>query len=512
MHECSPLRRLMVEPPRKAAVKRLRALPALVLTLLLAVPAQAAWLPGLSAISGHLENGGAYRLNLGADLRAWSDLDERSLAALGGWLKGTALELAILQDGAQISQARMTDRGQELFLLQTAREPGLPRLSLRAEGMPAVTYLGSADSPPWQQLLGVNPLLPDPAGAETALKNIAAEALPHLLPYEKPVKTATTIKNAGRGASQLVYALKKEEALLFWQQAAPGLLPGLEALLKALLPWRADEISRDLGGLAPSGALTLKRILDKEGADLGLQLTGTLTLDDRNRRLTLFGGQSARGAYLSLKLPAARGQDTLEFQLSLAFSEGRLKGDWRFKEVTGKDAFSASGAIELRGLAEAEGECLTGSLTAKTSRNRNGERRRADYTLKPDVRFTGAWLSGTLEYFEEQDGRPSRALVLSLDGAPLETLDPMPVMSEINLSRADAGRLGLESARVRSALLPALKGFLLNLPDEIRYLVLHDLGRDRRAEDERTAPLQEESAPFTVAQDADPNPPKEENP
>ena len=59
MHECSPLRRLMVEPPRKAAVKRLRALPALVLTLLLAVPAQAAWLPGLSAISGHLENGGA---------------------------------------------------------------------------------------------------------------------------------------------------------------------------------------------------------------------------------------------------------------------------------------------------------------------------------------------------------------------------------------------------------------------------------------------------------------------
>ena len=128
------------------------------------------------------------------------------------------------------------------------------------------------------------------------------------------------------------------------------------------------------------------------------------------------------------------------------------------------------------------------------------------------MRFTGAWLSGTLEYFEEQDGRPSRALVLSLDGAPLETLDPMPVMSEINLSRADAGRLGLESARVRSALLPALKGFLLNLPDEIRYLVLHDLGRDRRAEDERTAPLQEESAPFTVAQDADPNPPKEENP
>ncbi|HPY94680.1 MAG TPA: hypothetical protein PLR12_04575, partial [Clostridia bacterium] len=123
-------------------MKRLRALPALVLTLLLAVPAQAAWLPGLSAISGHLENGGAYRLNLGADLRAWSDLDERSLAALGGWLKGTALELAILQDGAQISQARMTDRGQELFLLQTAREPGLPRLSLRAEGMPAVNYLG----------------------------------------------------------------------------------------------------------------------------------------------------------------------------------------------------------------------------------------------------------------------------------------------------------------------------------------------------------------------------------
>ena len=67
-------------------MKRLRALLALVLTLLLALPAQAAWLPGLSAISGHLENGGAYRLNLGADLRAWPDLDERSLAALGGWM------------------------------------------------------------------------------------------------------------------------------------------------------------------------------------------------------------------------------------------------------------------------------------------------------------------------------------------------------------------------------------------------------------------------------------------
>ncbi|MEJ1731452.1 hypothetical protein SMA90_34520, partial [Escherichia coli] len=83
-------------------------------------------------------------------------------------------------------------------------------------------------------------------------------------------------------------------------------------------------------------ALTLKRVLDQAGEDLGLQLTGNISLLGRRHRLTLFGGWSATGGYLSLKLPAARGNDTFELQLSLARQENRLKADWRFREVAGK--------------------------------------------------------------------------------------------------------------------------------------------------------------------------------
>lgn len=491
---------------------RLRALMALVLALsLLCAPALAGFSPGLDALGSRLA-GGAYQLSLSATLDTWPDLDPRSLSALQGWLEKARLDLVIQQEDA-FSQAALWQEDQQLLTLQTRGLDDQAWLALATPWMPPVSYVGPVDSPPGHTLLGLGPWLMDPHQAAQAAQALAREALPGLLPYEKPVKTALSIKNAGRGASQLVYALKAEEAQAYWATHAPRLLPRLEALLQALLPARAAWIGEALSTLSPDGALTLKRVLDQAGEDLGLQLTGNISLLGRRHRLTLFGGWSATGGYLSLKLPAARGNDTFELQLSLARQDNRLKADWRFREVAGKDRHSASGTLDLKSVAQEGGERLHGSLTAHSQRTLAGTRSKRDFTLKPELYLKEGALSGTLDISQQVDGRLARALTLSLQGQPHGPLTPLEAMSEIALHQAEESLVALERARVQTALLPALKGFLLALPDEVRYLVLHDIGRERRAlELSGVAPLADTDGPFTVMPEDGINPPKEEHP
>lgn len=483
------------------------------LCLLLLAASASAGIASLDALQNHVEVGGAYELSVSAQVKAWPDITGASLEAAQTWLNGKRLNLALEQEGAiHTGQAQLFSNDQAVLGFFTMEGPeGAGFQLMDANGAAATRYHSAEGLPPWQLLLGVDTFLPDWQHAQAALQAIADLALPHLLEMEKPVKTSTSIKNAGRGASQLVYAYKTAEAQALWDIVAPKALPELDKVFAALFPQYAQAASQSLRTLEMKGALTIKRILDKDGKDLGLQITGTFALDGANRKLTLFFGQSDTGAYLSFKLPATRGNDTLELQLSIPVEENELAADWRFKWVTGKDSLSTTGVIALKAKAAEAGETLSGSLTLKT-RQSGSLSRNTEYTVKPALAFDGLALSGTLAFQQKEGSSLDKDLVFTLNGEPVGPLQAPPALAIIEASALTPAQLLLEQARVQGAFLPQLTGFLSGLPQDQMRLILHDLGRVRRTNGDILLPPLDIAPAFTVTETTNPPQTKEDTP
>ena len=454
--------------------------------------------PALAQLQKGYEAGQAYELRVTARADAWPDVAEETLAAAGEWLKSAALTLSVRKTkDSETGLARLTGGGGTLFTLMAETRGGQADMTLEVPGSLAATrYVGEEGLPPWQQLLGMEPFLPDLAEAGDAVRDIAALSLPLLLPYEKAEKSSITIKNAGRGASQLVYALKADEAQALWEGAKPGLPAALGRLFSAV-PQAGEAFTRALETLSFTRAFTVKRILDAGGKDLGLQVTGTVETEGKARRLTLFGGRSGSGLYLSLKLPAARGGDTLEVQVSLATKSGSVKGDWRFKSVSGKETLEASGKVDLTESPEENGGRLQGKLTARLKLS-GAAKRTVDYELTPDILFRLGEAEGTLGFRELEGRTVLRDLAFSLGLAPVDGLAGPTALSEVWLAQAGEEQTALSARQVRRSLMPALKDFLFTQPLPARLLVLHDFGRERRTDGESVEPIGGGPAQFTV--------------
>lgn len=480
----------------------------LALTLLFVIPAYAGTLsfsPGLDTWGTAHEQGTSMNLKAQADLYAWPDLSPETLAAIKAWLAGRQLSLSV-QGKDSLAQLMAGDKA--LLSLMTGQEGQTAFLALDAhKGQPAARYVSGLDKPPWQALLGQDAWLPDLGAFDDAIRKLAQAALPHLAAFEKPVKTATSIKNVGSGKSQLVYTLKKEEAQAFWQAASGDLLPFMDAAIAAVSKKQARELSGSLRTMQPTGTLIIKRILDAEAQDIGLQITGTMEVDGKTRKLTLFGGVADKGLYISFKLPATRGNDTLSAQISFAWDKGNLTGDWRTALVLGKHRRNTTGSIALKSIMAEDGERVSGKLSL-TDRVSGEEKRTAEYVFTPDIRFTDSSLEGSLLFQEMAGKNVRRDIKLMLTGslgAPMTKLAPL---TEMDLRTATPEQIEAAAQKVKTALMPLITDDLLQLPLEIRKLILHDLGRDARTEGESVPVVTPDNNPFTVIDEST----KEETP
>ncbi|MDI9520998.1 MAG: hypothetical protein QM308_07615 [Bacillota bacterium] len=488
-------------------IRRLWILALALLCLLSSASAQP--LTAVKPLFTTLSSGDPYALHIRAELLHWPDLAKESLAALKSWLLDA--ELSLLAHEKAGESALILNHGDKpllsLYLEQTG-DAGRMLVSSGDQG--AFTAYSSASSLPWQALLGAGPALPRPDKARDALSAFADAALPVLQPYEKAVKTSISIKNVGKGASQLVYSLNKQEAQQVFEDSKARLLPLLDEALTALLPASAQQISAAFSSLEAAGALTLKRFLTKEGEDLGLQLTGAFKMSGAARKLTLFYGHSDTGFYLSFKFPASKGRDTLEFQTALRFQEDSLLGDWKYKTVSGKNTETLTGEINLKTLPEAEGHRLSGGITS-TLKTAGEEKASFTYSLTPDFRLQGADLEGNLRLEQSSGKTPLYGLILNFSGRPAQALAIPPSMAEVDLDSATREEVDLAAMNVKTLLLARLKSFLLALPQEARLLLLHDLGRDRRTDGQTVAPIDTDRL-FTVDEETTPPPTKEETP
>jgi hypothetical protein len=507
MHDLPSAGRLMCRLRKGERMPKRRRLFILALALvILAGIARAEFSPGFSVLKESYQGGQAYSLEITAGVKAWPDLAEASLGAMQAWLDASGLSLTFRErEGQAEGSALLKNRGLPLFQLLT--RPAEMRLEVK--NSLSARYIGTMQSPPWEKLLGVKTNFPDAGEAQAAWGELVALALPLLAPYGETLTKSVTVKNAGRGVTQVVYQMTAEESQALWQEALGELLPILDRLL-AYLPQR-DTISRALLAIAFTRTLTVKRFLTAEGKDLGLQITGEVDLLGKARRLTLYGGLSETGLYLSLKLPASRGTDTLALQVSLAFSPGRLIGDLRLETLNGKEGLTLSGKADFLSEAEEGGEHISGALTLREA-HKGQLRYTVNYTLNPDFIISGGALTGTLAFVQTEGKENLRDLSFSFSLQPAAWPDVQPALSEMDLSRAGEEEIALAQSQIRAAFVPAIREFLFTLLMETRLLVLHDWGRIQRTEGDSVPPLPEGTEAFTVTDSDDLYDTKEETP
>ncbi len=233
------------------------------------------------------------------------------------------------------------------------------------------------------------------------LKSLFKDTLP--LFYErlaqdtegKESSKSLSIKNVGSVSRQIVYTCDRE--------SAAALLPDLHTLLDAPLetlltdaPYK-DEFLTYWQNLGFAGTLTVKRYLDKDGADLGLQITvKAASADEDQRSVTLYGGyKEGKGAYLSFACPAVKGSNNFQYTLSSKFEETAQKNTWTLtsavKRKADKKSYSVSAKVSLKNQIK-DSEKITG--TAETIETKDGVKTTATWTS--DLQGDGAALSGTI--------------------------------------------------------------------------------------------------------------------
>ena len=486
--------------------KRTKLFPLVLALLMFTSIARAQLSLALSALKAAYEGGQAYSLEIKTEIQAWPDVNDSSLDVMQAWLNASDISLNIRKrEGQGEGAAQVLHRGLPVFRLVTRPE----ELQLQVGASFSTRYTGAADSRPSELLLGFTASLPDAGELQAAWGELARLALPLLMPYGETVKQSVTIKNAGRGVTQTVYQLKADEAQTLWQEASEELIPAFARLL-VNLP-NGDMISAALPDVTLNRDVSIKRFLTDEGTDLGLRITGGIDILGRARRLTLYGGMSEKGLYLSLKLPSVSGTDSLEVQVSLLFSAGMLKGDWRFEQKTGMEGLTLTGKVEISSESAERGERLFGVMTLRETR-KGKVRRTYTYTLKPDFIINGHGLNGTLSLAQTEGKATLRSLGVTLSLKPAVWPELPPAFSEMDLVRAGEEDIALARNQIRLAFVPAIRDFLFSLPLETRQLVLHDWGRDGRTEGDSVPPLNGETEPFTVTDSADLYDTKEETP
>ena len=513
MHETGGFGRLMIE---RAGRRRLMAGVLALLLLFSLGSASAAGFGGLEAAWALSGFGG----ELGLSLNAWPDLSAETLETMQAWMKELRLTAHAREaKGEGTSGLALYDGGRLVLQAESHQAGDESRLTLSLPGALAPTaYLGTAETPPAAILFDLS-RLPDFGPLLAALPGFSGALIPTLQAYEKAETSSATIRRVGKAASRLSYVLSAEEANAWWQQTLPALLP-LWVKAAAGFPGAVrEEGARLLSSLRFTGRLSIRRLMDRDGVEIGFQVTAGLELLGKARKLDFIAGHKAdTGFYLSLKLPAARGRDSLEALVSLAFpaKEGArgIQGELSLNRVLDGDKRALAAKVDLTIAPEGGGERLGGEITFQR-RDTGSAPLKRDYRLTPELLADGGSLAGSLQWVESEGKKVLRDLVLTLALAPGEAPDMPSAQAQVNLRQADERALTYAKQQATQALLPYLREKLLALPQATRLLVLHDWGRERRALDPRdTEPLpRNEAFDFTVTEDAETLPDtKEETP
>ena len=318
----------------------------------------------------------------------------------------------------------------------------------------------------------------------------------------KRTKQKTSIKNTAGSTVFITYTLSGNTLTDgVWEEALEAILPALREILgdREDLYESARQVMEEL---MFSGECTFKRFLDKDGGDMGMQFTGTVAWRREKRKVTLFCGYTpGKGGYLSLRLPAARGDNETRIMLDYAETTQETYRSWTLNAdyINVYDGEKQADHLEgtVKNTHREAGEEWTGRIQVSKTENK----RRTEWTLTPQLSGDGKDLAGTVR-FSRQVGKndPMKGEITLRIGYEADM-----TMPETPKDAVDLRAMPEEEARsaVRAEWIPltgAVARLVQTLTEEERALVTHALRTDEWMYGP-DAPVFSEDGAWTVKED-----------
>ena len=435
--------------------------------LTLCLPAQAE----LSPLAAKWREEGV-QIEMRAELTQCAALSEGTLAIVQGWLNALS--------------ARLAARGSELSTTLLQNDEALLSVAVKVQDEYALTvfspsggaYLTTPEQGDALSLLaGGGAEAPNVSGWPAAYPALAEKLYPLLAEAVTPKasKTATSVKNALASAACENYVLTGEEMNRVWPDIRALLLP---LLREGLSPSSAvyAQVRETLEAVTFSGECRFKRMLDKEGQDMGMQFTGRADVNGDTRKVTLFGGYTpGRGGYASLSLPAVKGKDNLKVYLT-----GRETDKSGVRTLTLEGGYTRTAAGETTAYTLdaslknkiADGENLSGKITVTIQRP---GQKKTTLTVTPALSGGAQGIGGTAALQWKTGTRVRAKATLHIALSPLEawTLPTASAAKDLRGMTDEQARrvLAAEEAPLSDALLRLLS----TLSEEQRAHLTHDL-------------------------------------
>ena len=432
-----------------------------------------------SPLYAALSRGDGLHAEISGRLDALSPLSDASLQTVNAWLSRLSVFLDANAPGKMSAEgAAVYMDGEKLFSVFIQRMEGGTLTAFSPSGG---AYWTDPDGKDALTLLAGDPMnwnLPSLAALPDLYARLASQLYPLLAERATPrvIQDSTSVKNALSSPYYENYAFKDSELNEIWPRVLDILLPAVREWLAVQPAWlRAAE--GYLTTLTFSGDCRFKRLLDKNGGDMGMQFTGQITAQGLDKRkVTLFGGSTpGRGGYISLSLPAVKGKNSLKISFGARLTEKDAVNTLTFEGAYSHtlDGVSASAEAEgtLKNALKNGGEQWSGKATLQT--NSNGKK--AAWTVTPDIRSRDGALSGTVTVQKKVGSAVKikgeiQVLLSSAAGAA-------PV-----LAAATVDLRGMEEADARARVLGEMAplsrvflGLMTVLPEKEKTLLTHEM-------------------------------------
>ena len=276
----------------------------------------------------------------------------------------------------------------------------------------------------------------------------------------------TALGNAGESSRYARYDLTAEQMNDLWRQGMalfwPRVFPdgGYAALHDAFMQ------------VEFTGDVRIKRLFDRQGQDMGLQLTGNGCVLGSERKISLlFGYTPGKGGSLTVSTKALSGKDSLKTTVSFKETLREEKNTFAFTLnhtstlADGQNTFSAEGKMVQ------EGEKWTGEVEL-------GGKDQVIWTLSPDLTVQEEKIEGRLEIGakEKKKTRIRAVLQLKLEKANQRTA---PESREtVFLTGKTAEETDAALAFEKLVMMRALKYLLNDLAPDARVLFTHEMRTD----------------------------------
>ena len=453
---------------------------------------------GLSSLAERYENGEAMELRAEVNLHQVPGMNAALLEKVNGWLSRSGITVRAQRgDDGDREYALLTFDGIDVLEAQTIRTgdgtvtvfPGSGRAyRTRGGGFSFLESMPGDDSLPvlsadWEQAFVLR-LIP-------RFYEIVSEGAEEITEETASVR----VKNVGTSPMQTAYVLSADGANVLW----PGMTAFFAAGSSAMLAYRtmaAENAAQGLGNLIFTGAVTVTRLYDADGRDMGIKVTGRCRPGDGSeRKLTLTVG-FLRGSvlYFSLNMPAVKGNLSDRWELTAArkatSSRVTYTLDGRVSRTDGRGTVS----LDLDGsVKETLGE--KGEISGKVTLSGRIYGIRKGWTVRPEIAVGENGAAGNVRLTVSTAGETDTDLTVLLSLAPCGEIGTADHSGETDVTAL--GEEERETLLTREAM-PLLRVWLYRmeaLTYEERESLAHILRNDSWMNGPVTADPPEERAP-----------------